>query len=298
MHHFRFIYLLGISFFIYGCEKRIDFDIKTSSAVLTVDAAIETGEFPVVFLSKSLNYFSKIDLSAISESMIRDAQVQITSDGKKIELIKQEIFFPGNLSLVFYTCDSMNVQKQIRGAQGKFYELEILWNNQVYKATTTIPILRKTLDSLWWTKAPLAEDTSSKVVLQGRFNDPPQFGDYIRYFTKTNHEPYYPGSNSAFDDLLVNGTVYDIQIPRSFDRNSPPDFSDEPAFRRGDTITVKLSNIDKATFDFWRTTEFSYQSAGNPFFTPGKLLGNISNVALGYFGGYANQFRTIIIPPL
>ncbi|MFN5333744.1 MAG: DUF4249 family protein, partial [Bacteroidota bacterium] len=101
-----------------------------------------------------------------------------------------------------------------------------------------------------------------------------------------------------FDDLLVNGTVYDIQIPRSVDRNSMSDRISEAYFRRGDTITVKLSNIDRATFDFWRTTEFSYQSSGNPFFTPVKILGNVSNGALGYFGGYANQFRRIIIPPL
>jgi hypothetical protein len=42
--------------------------------------------------------------------------------------------------------------------------------------------------------------------------------------------------------------------------------------------------------------EFNYGSTGNPFASPNKVLGNISNGALGYFGGYANQFKTIIIP--
>jgi hypothetical protein len=67
-------------------------------------------------------------------------------------------------------------------------------------------------------------------------------------------------------------------------------------FNRGDTVTFKLSNIDKATFDFWRTMEFSYNSVGNPFSTPTKVLSNVSNDALGYFGGYATQYRTLIIP--
>jgi hypothetical protein len=57
-----------------------------------------------------------------------------------------------------------------------------------------------------------------------------------------------------------------------------------------------LSNIDKTTFDFWRTMEYSYQSVGNPFSTPTKVMGNISGNALGYFGGYATQYRTLIVP--
>jgi hypothetical protein len=57
-----------------------------------------------------------------------------------------------------------------------------------------------------------------------------------------------------------------------------------------------LSNIDKATYDFWRTMEYSYYSIGNPFSTTTKVINNISNGALGYFGGYASQYRTIIIP--
>ena len=67
-------------------------------------------------------------------------------------------------------------------------------------------------------------------------------------------------------------------------------------FDKGDTVVFKLSNIDRSTFEFWRTMEFSYSSVGNPFSSPTKVLGNISNGALGYFGGYASQYRSIIIP--
>jgi hypothetical protein len=41
--------------------------------------------------------------------------------------------------------------------------------------------------------------------------------------------------------------------------------------------------------------EYSYSSIGNPFSSPTKVLGNI-NGALGYFGGYAAQYETIIVP--
>ena len=61
-------------------------------------------------------------------------------------------------------------------------------------------------------------------------------------------------------------------------------------------LTAKLANIDKATFDFWRTMEYNYQSIGNPFSSPTVVLSNVSNNALGYFGGYAAQYKSVKIP--
>jgi hypothetical protein len=86
-----------------------------------------------------------------------------------------------------------------------------------------------------------------------------------------------------------------VEVERGVDRTQdlPDDYT---LFNKGDTVTIKLCQIDKATFDFWRTMEFSYDNIGNPFGAPTKVLSNISNGALGYFGGYAPQFRTIIIP--
>lgn len=284
------------SLFFAACEKKIDFPLKEADGLLSVDASIESGQVPMVVLTQSINFFSNVTPRILSNAMVRNATIIVKEGSISIPLKKMEIPFPGNLSYVYYTCDTTGSYPIIRGAEGKTYELEIKWEGRIYKATTTIPVLKKTIDSLWWEKAPLTEDTSTKIVLKGLFIDPPAFGDYVRYFTKVNREPFYPGSNSTFDDLLVNGTTYEVEIPRSLDRNTRENFDERPTFRRGDTITVKFSNIDKATYDFWRTTEFSYRAAGNPFSSPVKILGNVSNGALGYFGGYANQFKTIIIP--
>jgi hypothetical protein len=124
--------------------------------------------------------------------------------------------------------------------------------------------------------------------------DPPGYGDYIRYFTSRNSEPFYPGLNSVFDDQIIDGTTYSVEIERGVDRNLPRQ-DGYTFFNKTDTVTLKLCNIDKATYDFWRTMEFSYASVGNPFASPTKVLGNIDNGALGYFGGYAAQFKTVII---
>jgi hypothetical protein len=126
--------------------------------------------------------------------------------------------------------------------------------------------------------------------------DPPGFGNYIRYFTKVNGEPFYPGFASVFDDQIIDGKTYSLQLEKGVNRNEEIDLENYSFFERGDFVTVKLCNIDKATFDFWRTVEFSYSSIGNPFSSPTKVLGNIQGGALGYFGGYAAQFISIAIP--
>ena len=132
------------------------------------------------------------------------------------------------------------------------------------------------------------------VFLQA--TDPPGYGNYVRYFTSVNDSAYLPGLNSVFDDLLVDGTTYQIQVFRGQDRNQDIDQDSFGFFRRGQKVKVKLTNIDKATFDFWRTWEQNQANLGNPFAVPIRVLGNISNGAIGYFGGYAVQERTLNIP--
>jgi hypothetical protein len=172
--------------------------------------------------------------------------------------------------------------------------LNITANGKTYNASTTIPLLAKQVDSLWWKKAPDNPD-SNKVVLVAKITDPPGYGNYIRYYTKTNRDPFFPGQNSVFDDQIIDGKTYTADVERGVNRNEKLDQENYSFFNRGDTITVKFANIDKPSYDFWRTMEYSYASIGNPFSSPTKVLGNI-NGALGYFGGYAAQYKTIIVP--
>ena len=104
-----------------------------------------------------------------------------------------------------------------------------------------------------------------------------------------------PGLSSVFDDAIINGTIFDFPIDRGYNRNDSIDFDVYGLFDRGDTITVKWSNIDKAHFDFWRTYEFSLGSQGNPFASPLEIKSNIVG-GLGIWGGYAPSYKTIIVP--
>jgi hypothetical protein len=292
----RHIIAFGCLFFI-ACEKKIEFDLKQSTELLTVDASIESNEQPVVILTKSLNYFSKVSADVIVNSLVKDAEVFISDSNKTHKLRRYDVTVPGaNVPFSFYSIDPSSPATIIIGEFGKRYSLRILWQGKEYTSVTTIPLLTKKIDSIWYDRPPNTPDTSKRMVVKAKVTDPPGFGNYIRYFTKVNSEPFLPGLNSVFDDALVNNSTYSVDVDKGVDRNNEIDFENFAFFAKGDTVTIKFSNIDKATFDFWRTVEFSYQSIGNPFSSPTKILGNISNGALGYFGGYANQFKTIIIP--
>lgn len=274
-----------------SCEKDIKIEPSNNQPKLVVDAEIENGRPPLVVLSTSLSYFSTIDTATLFASYVKDATVQLSNGTSTINLVRNEIKTQGGARLVFYTSPLNNM---MLGETGKTYQLTIKHNGQEYQSTTTIPNVTKTIDSLWSDKVPNRPTNDSFRVLKGSIFDPPGLGNYIRYFTQVNNQPFFPGFNSVFDDDIIDGKKYNITIDRGVNRNLPFERENYGFFKLGDTITVKLTNIDKASFEFWRTWEFAFQSIGNPFSSPGVVKGNISNGALGAFCGYGSQYKTYI----
>ena len=291
----RHIFLLIITAFILtSCEKGVTFDLEESSPKIVVEATIETNRAPFVILSKSQNFFAQITPDILEASFVRNADVYVSNGTVTHKLKEYTVALATGYTFYFYSIDSSNLSTAFVGQTNTPYSLRIVAEGKEYTASTKIPAITRRIDSLFWKQAPGSNDTN-KVALMVRATDQAGYGDYIRYFTKRNSEAFYPAFNSVYDDQIIDGTSYEIEVERGVDRTQdlPDDFT---LFDKGDTVTLKLCQIDKATYDFWRTMEFSYASIGNPFASPTKVLSNISNNALGYFGGYAPQFRTIIIP--
>ncbi|MEO6733595.1 MAG: DUF4249 domain-containing protein [Ferruginibacter sp.] len=285
--------VLLLTFFC-SCEKDINFDLKDSADLLVVDANIENGRPPVVVLTKSLSFFTTLNPALLLNSFVRNAEVTISNGVLTHKLKEYATPVGGGITLYSYSIDSSNLATAFTGAFNTSYTLKIRAEGKDYSATTTIPVLAKKADSLWWKPAPFSKDTTN-VIMMVRSTDPPGLGNYIRYFTRTNSGPFLPGENSVFDDQVINNTTYQLQVDPGVDRNNTVPF-DSNYFKRGDTVTLKLCNIDKPTFTFWTTWEFAFQSIGNPFAQPNKVIGNISNGALGAFYGYAAFYKTLIIP--
>ena len=278
---------------LFSCEKNIDFNLKYAEPVLVVDAQVENGQAPTVALSKSLDYFGAISQQILANSFVHNAEVTMSNGTVTHKFKEYTVPFGNGYFIYYYGIDSANLATAFIGEFNKQYNLTIKVDGQVYISKTTIPALTKIFDSLWTRLPPPNVDTSKRVLL-ARAIDPPGLGNYVRYYTKKNSERFLPGFNSVFNDEVIDGTTYQGQVDPGVDRNNPAPTGDEHFFARGDTISFKLSNIDKATYTFWNTWEFNQQSIGNPFSQPGKVLGNISNGALGAFCGYASKVGTII----
>lgn len=289
---FRHPSFLFIVLLLMACERSIEFDAGTAEPLPVVEAVIESGQPPVVMLSTSLDFFGTITPELLANSFIRGADVRISNGTATHRLKEYEVELAAGFKYYYYGVDSAMLSTAFLGEFGGNYSLVIQHAGKTYTANTTIPLLSKTIDSLWWEPSPNNPDTT-QVILMARTTDPPGLGNYIRYFTSTNGEPFYPGFASVFDDQIIDGKTYSIQVEKGVDRNREIDFETYSFFTKGDSVVVKLTNIDKATFDFWRTMEFSYSSIGNPFASPTKVLGNINGGALGYFGGYAVQLKAI-----
>ncbi len=290
----KIYYLVFLSFLLGACEKDINFNLKNAENVLVVDANIENDRPPQVVLTKSLNFFSTINPALLINSFVHDATVTMSNGITTHQLKEYAVPAGPGVFVYYYSLDTANMATAFLGTFNTTYSLKINAESKEYNAVTTIPLLTKKPDSLWWKKAPFQED-SNKVVLMIKTTDPPGLGNYVRYFTKANSQPFLPGDNSVFDDQVIDGTTYQLQVEPGIDRNNPIKM-DSNFFKRGDTITLKLCNIDRDTYKFWSSWEFSYRSIGNPFSQPNKVLGNISNGALGAFYGYAADYQTLIVP--
>lgn len=280
-----------------SCERNISIASAGAEPVLVVEATIENDQPPVVILSRSLDYFGKISPAILAGSFVHGADVKVSNGVKTHTLKEYNLPLGGGYFLSYYSIDSSSLATAFNGELNHSYSLNISAEGKSYTATTNIPAITRRIDSIWWKSLPLAADSLWAAVMV-KATDKPGLGDYIRYFTKVNSGGFLPGDPSAFDDDIIDGSTYEIQVDKGQDRNNPSSDEDHRRlFNRGDTVIFKLSQIDKATLDFWRTMEYSYSSIGNPFASPIKVTSNIKGApALGYFGGYANQFRTLVIP--
>ncbi|RYY49429.1 MAG: DUF4249 domain-containing protein [Chitinophagaceae bacterium] len=279
--------------FLSSCEKDINFDLDEVEPVLSVDAQIENDRPPVVVLTRSFSYFDKLSPELLSNAFVRDAEVYVRN-GTRTQRLKEYSYplAPG-ISGYYYTADSTNLANAFTGALGGSYELKILNAGQEYSARTTIPAASQFPDSVWFIRAPQNPDTTLRAMYI-RASDPPGRGNYYRYFTQASRGEFLPGEN-VFDDQVIDGTTYNIMLPRGVNRNRPMSMDDN-FYLKGEIVTLKYCSIDAASYKFWNTWEFAFQSIGNPFAQPNKVLGNISNGALGIFCGYAAEYRTYILP--
>lgn len=282
-------HLILITLLATSCEKGIITAPPAQGDKVVVEGIIENGRYPMVILSRNTDYFSPNSPSPATASFVHGAKVTVSSGAQTHQLreYKSDATTDGTI-LYFYTVDTAQLESAFTGERTLSYTLKIEAEGKTMHAITTIPASSIKLDSMWWTKADGNDDLRVKLLV--KVTDPPQRGNYVRYFTSRNSGQFLPGS--VFNDEVANGTSFEMRLKAGIDKKQG-DFDANGYFTRGDTVTLKFCNVDHSTYDFWRSADDAYFGNGSTTFIPNT--GNIQG-GLGYWGGYGVTYKTIIIP--
>jgi hypothetical protein len=321
--------LFMVAIILTSCSKVVQVTIPPNSQQVVVDGSIQNGVPPIILLSKSQQFFGTVNLNNLGAYFVHGASVKVSgSDGTQIQLVE---FCLGDLNLPtaqtqqllsalgYTTVDSANALNicaytvpdiinyyttgtcSYMGKLKTAYQLTIATppiaagqHDSIHlSANTTIPYAIG-LDSLAIRPDPSPTYADSFAAVYVYVTVPDTFGNFIRYETKVNSQPFYTGAGgSVYDDRLFVGRSVDLPVERGLAPNATFNLNTDLYFNKGDTVTVMWSNIDVNTYNFFYTLE---NDGGNsPFSSPVKIIGNVNN-GLGCFAGYGAKYYTIIVP--
>ena len=287
------VFLLCFSIF-QSCEKEIKINIAPGQTSLVIEGQIENGLPPFVMITKSMGFFSKVDLSTLENNFIHGALVTI-SDGTITDTLKEYNLDTTNASFYFYSVDTNSLGNAIlAGEFNKTYKLTVSYEGKTYEASTTIPSVTP-VDSFYADTLPIRfpGTPDDAVALYINVKDPDTSGNFFRYYTKRNDEPYYPVDVASSEEFGANGAYLPrVNIGFGYSR-SIEDTSAGTYPLYGDSLTLKWSAIDRNVYKFWQTYQFAINVVGNPFASPTNLPSNFSNGALGIWAGYGTFYIKI-----
>lgn len=298
-----------------SCTKEVKVDIPGYAEQLVVDGRIETDGFPVVLLSKSQNVYAPTDLEAYINSFISDAQVSVNNGTSTVilslipvnslplesqktvaEMLKLELNELELLPIQVYS----STDPSILGEVGKTYTLQIEYNGKSYSGSTSL-LTPVALNNLYWKP----DDSNSDYGYSwANLTDPAgQFNGYKWEAKRINHtstgeylDDLYKRAG-YFKDQYFDGLTFEFAVGNPLKRKDTTHLEEYRHFYRiGDTVVIKLSRLDYATYDFFDKKSAQLGNGGNPFATPVNIPSNISG-ALGIWAGISPWFDTLACQP-
>ncbi|MCC9167044.1 DUF4249 family protein [Pontibacter harenae] len=295
---------------LFGCEDDVTLDLPAGEEQLVVEGHIEQGAPPIVVVTRTVPVFSNATIQDRAARFVHGAEVVVRSGGSVYtlqevpaaaftpelkRLLSEQFAVPPiqlatGSSFVFYAYTT----DELQGEVGKNYLLQIKYEDQLLTSTTTIPQLNPLL-SLFTQPHPNPQE-DSLVSLFYRYADPDTLGNSIRYFTKRNSEPFYPGLlSSVFTDELINGApLLSFPLARGVPQGQELDEETAGYFGKGDTVTIRWAAIDLPHYRFWSTLEAERSSNGSPIGSP-KITGSNIKGGLGIWGGYGVTYHSMIV---
>lgn len=272
-----FLMLIISSFF--SCQKEIDLNLPEAEEQIVVDGYIEYNSYPFVVLTRSVPFFSEMDSAQLRKLVVTTAKVTVTSDtdSEILTLQPNEKFFPP------YVYRGTTFKGEI----GKEYSIKVEVNNKVITSKTSITNTAK-IDSIWF--EPL-KDNDTLGLLWMQIQDNPNESNYYRVLTKRKGKDrnYIPSMIfSAFSDINFNGKLFTIAVYKGITDFSHP--LEDIYFNVKDSVFIRLSTMDKESYDCWMSLQNEMVNYGNPLAEPNNpIVTNITN-GIGVWSGFGSTY--------
>lgn len=289
---------------ISSCLKDITVEIPQADSCLVVDGYIDFNDRPIVFLSKSMAYFTELDTNAVNGLQITDEEATvIVSDGSVVDTLK---YLP--IQRWPYKCFQGT---KILGQLNHRYDLTVSYKGDKYTSSTMIPDT-VTIDTVMATFF-----TDTFALMKVNWKDPKNVNNYYSIHVKNQYQPMYyrpyalchitydsdlDGKEMAFA-MVVKGlernTYYNNFFSKEDEDSALYKLGDIFCFSVGDSVSLKLSTIDQVTYNVWESWYRNWLSDGNPFMNPATVKTNIEapegRTAKGFWSGYGASYSSVYL---
>lgn len=256
-------------------------DLPAYKAELVVEGWIEDEGYPVVLLTETVPVTS-VSQSAddLEDRLLRWAVVRISDGTYTVTLTGR--YDRGYFPPYIYTTSRM------KGRAGRTYTLSVEVDERQATATTTIPARPQVSD--WRIEA--LPDCDTLFTVKALINDPADDKNYYQLFARTGKEArqFLPSLMGSIDDDVMDGATW-VSIYRGQKLGSG---RYTPYFRPGDTLAVKVAQVDAEAFRFWDDYSQLLTEGNNILLAPQQnVRGNICG-GLGCWYGLSAVTRYAI----
>ncbi len=273
MKHYGFFLKSGIllilSLMLSACQKVVSIDLNQSNPQVVIEGEVTDNHGPyLIAMGRTGDYFTP----SLDFPPIVNALATISDDAGNLDTLR--MIYPG-----LYRTSS------IQGVPGRTYTLHVAAEGKTFDAVSPMPV-KVRIDSVY--SSPFREfDGDLTYYIYIMFHDPPETQNWYRLEVHSTTGAVDSSGGRRFilySDRLANGLETTFRI-RTLRRSQP-----------GDSVMVRLSTIDKATYDYFRTVNDILGSDRSPTsLAPANPNTNLTNGSLGYFAAYAIDSAGIVL---
>lgn len=242
-------------------EQPIDLDLDEATPQYVIEGRVSTDSTPyTVHITKTVHFDQPNDFPAVGGALV------VISDNT------------GKLDTLFETSAGVYETANARpGIPGNTYTLQVWVEGQYFAASSTIPevVLFEDLRAI---RLPFGSEQT--LVMTPVFTDPSGLGNNYQFIQSNN------GKQQPFifvtDDRNNDGS-------RISNLLLAPDLKTNP----GDTVTIEMRTIDRATYKYFVALDASNGNGPNAS-VPANPANNFGGACLGYFAAYTVQRKSLI----